>query len=83
MESLLPPAPITKGKRDRAGSTDGDSGDKAATSSNSKASTVELAIAFIKALQAELSDTKAKLEDREKKLAQANSDRGNASQSPQ
>lgn len=81
MESLLPPVPVTKGKRDRAGSTDGDSGDKATASSNSKASTVELAIAYIKALQAELSDTKAKLEDSEKKLVEANSEGGSTSQS--
>jgi Helix-loop-helix DNA-binding domain len=83
MESLLPSAPTTKGKRDRSGSIDGDSGDKATASSTSKASTVELAIAYIKTLQAELSETKAKLEDREKKLAKVNSNGDNVSQSPQ
>jgi hypothetical protein len=42
-----------------------------------------LAIAYIKTLQAELADTKAKLEDREKKLAEANNSGDNGSQSPQ
>ncbi|KAF7507956.1 hypothetical protein GJ744_009853 [Endocarpon pusillum] len=90
MESLLPPTPATRGKRDRSGSIDGDSGDKAAAAGNSKASTVELAIAYIRSLQAELSETKAKLEDqekkledREKKLAEVNSSGDNASASPQ
>lgn len=69
MESLLPATTATKGKRDRSGSIDGDSGDKAAAAGNSKASTVELAIAYIRSLQADLSETKAKLEDSEKKLA--------------
>lgn len=70
MEGLLPPTQTMKGKKDRSGSTEGDVSDKAAASSNSKASTVELAIAYIKDLQNELSDTRAKLEDREKKLAE-------------
>lgn len=89
MESLLPPTPATKSKRDRSGSIDGDSADKAAAAGNSKASTVELAIAYIKSLQAELSETKAKLkdqekklEDKEKKLAEVNSSGHNASVSP-
>ena len=84
MESLLPPAPTTaKGKRDRSASIDGDSGDKSATSSNSKASTVEMAIAYIKALKAELSQMKVKLEEKEKQLLDTNSSGDNASQSPQ
>lgn len=82
MESLLPPTIAGKGKRDRSGSIEGDSGDKSAASSNSKASTVELAITYIKALQAELSDTKAKLEDREKTPAEVSSGGDSASQSP-
>jgi hypothetical protein len=82
MESLLPPAPTTNGKRARSGSLEGDSADKAAASSNSKASTVELAIAYIKTLQAELADTKARLEDREKELAEANNSGDNGRQSP-
>jgi Helix-loop-helix DNA-binding domain len=82
MESLLPPAPTTSGKRARSGSLEGDSADKAAASSNSKASTVELAIAYIKTLQAELVDTKAKLKDSEQKLAEANNSGDNGSQSP-
>jgi Helix-loop-helix DNA-binding domain len=84
MEALLPPIPFTKGKRDRSGSIDSDLGDKSAASNNSKASTVELAIAYIRALQAELADTKAKLEAKEKQLAETNNSSGdNASQSPQ
>lgn len=83
MEALLPPTPTVKGKRDRSGSIDGDLGDKSAASNNSKASTVEMAIAYIRALQAELTETKAKLEDREKQLAEASSSGDNASQSPQ
>ena len=81
MENLLPPTPNPKSKRDRSGSIDGDSGDKAAASSNSKASTVELAISYIKALQAELSDTKVKLDEREKELAKVNSRRNSGNQS--
>lgn len=83
MESLLPPAPVARGKRDRSGSIDGDSGDKLAASSNSKASTVEMAISYIQALQAELSEARAKLEDREKELAAIKSGGTVASQSPQ
>lgn len=41
----------------------------AAQQSNSKASTVELAIEFIKSLQAELREVKGKLADAERKLA--------------
>lgn len=83
MEGLLPATPVTKGKRDRSGSIDGDAADKAGASNNSKASTVELAIAYIRALQAELSDTKAKLEDRERQLAEVNNSGDDTSQSPQ
>lgn len=43
----------------------------AAQQSNSKASTVESAIEYIKALQGELSDVKAKLEVAEQKLARS------------
>jgi hypothetical protein len=41
-----------------------------ATQGNSKASTVEMAIVYIKSLQTELAETKAKLESAEKKLAE-------------
>ena len=44
----------------------------AAQQSNSKASTVELAIDYIKSLQQELRDTKGKLEVAEKKLEEGN-----------
>jgi Helix-loop-helix DNA-binding domain len=79
----LPPMPTTKGKRDRSGNNESDLGDKSSASNNSKASTVELAIAYIKTLQTELAETKSKLDDRERKLADYNSNGGDqTSQSP-
>ena len=68
MESLLPQVQPVKGKRERSGSRDDDSADKSGASSNSKASTVELAIEYIRALQAELSATRNKLAAAEEKL---------------
>lgn len=79
MESLLPQMPPTKGKRERSGSCDADSGDKSGGSSNSKASTVELAIAYIRALQGELSATKTKLAEAEAKLSKGSSDESDQS----
>lgn len=64
------------GKKERASSNDGDEGEKPGGSmgqGNSKASTVELAIVYIRALQKDLADTKARLEVAEKKLAEGNS----------
>jgi hypothetical protein len=84
IEALLPPSaaktPDTKGpekdiakSRERSNSI-GNSidGDKngAAPQGNSKASTVEMAIVYIKSLQLELAETKAKLDTAEKKLAE-------------
>ena len=75
MASLLPPAtPCMNGK---LASTNGSEGvqtadsmitGSAAQQSNSKASTVEVATEYIKSLQQELKDVKAKLELAEKKL---------------
>jgi chromosome segregation ATPase len=63
------------GKKERASSHDGDDGEKPGSmgQGNSKASTVELAIVYIRALQKDLADTKARLEVAEKKLAKGNS----------
>ena len=73
IEGLLPSSPNPNGKKDTASGNDGDDLEKsgAANQGNSKASTVESAISYIKALQAELDDTKAKLEAAEKKLAES------------
>ena len=77
IEALLPPA-ITGGggKKERNPSTpEDDNGDKSASSIQgaSKASTVEMAIVYIRSLQAELKMTRDKLETAEKKLAEGNS----------
>ena len=45
----------------------------AAQQSNSKASTVEMAIEYIKSLQTELKDVKGRLEDAEKRLEEGGS----------
>lgn len=71
--SLLPPAPINgdgsppKERPEGAGGSMMMTG-TAAQQSNSKASTVELAIEYIKNLQKELKDVKGKLAEAEKKL---------------
>ncbi|KAI1618310.1 hypothetical protein EDD36DRAFT_27700 [Exophiala viscosa] len=72
IETLLPPAIIAScGKKERAGSQDNDAESKASASAQgaSKASTVEMAIVYIKSLQTELKDTKDRLESVEKKFA--------------
>ena len=81
--SLLPPTPNgatpkdapLNGKMNSPGASVLLTG-SAAQQSNSKASTVELAIDYIKALQGELDDVKAKLEVAEQKLADRNDDEG-------
>ena len=77
IEALLPPAMISVGsKRDHStASPDANGGDKsaAAMQGGSKANTVELAIVYIKNLQAELKVTQEKLEGAEKRLAEGNS----------
>ncbi|KAI9875582.1 MAG: hypothetical protein M1830_008321 [Pleopsidium flavum] len=73
--SLLPASP-TAGNSGREGSGSGSGGDggittgTAAQQSNSKASTVEMAIDYIKALQKELAETKTRLDVAEKKLVE-------------
>lgn len=76
IEALLPQQIMANGKKDRANSAEGDDGEKGGSGpGTSKASTVEMAIAYIKSLQAELKLTKEKLELAEKKVA----DRGSTS----
>ena len=75
IEALLPQQATAGGKKERANSTE-DEGDKGLSGSGtSKASTVELAIVYIRSLQAELKATKEKLETAEKQAA----DRGSSS----
>ena len=75
IEALLPTT-INTQKKERKDSTGDDSADKnsAAAQGASKASTVEMAIVYIKSLQAELKDTKDKLEVAEKRIAEGSSD---------
>ena len=82
IETLLPAIPGLNGKKERTGSNEGECAEKgsSANQSNSKASTVEMAIVYIKALHAELSATKAKLETAERKLAE--NDYSSSSQTP-
>ncbi len=80
IEALLPPAISGGGgKKDHNVSTpENDDGDKsaAAIQGASKASTVEMAIIYIRSLQAELKVTKDNLRAAEKKLAEAQSSGG-------
>ena len=84
IESLLPPTPTllahTKKDPSRSPEAEGTSDKSSANNqTTSKASTVEMAIIYIKSLQAELADTKEKLEVAEKKLAENNSNSSQAS----
>ena len=74
IEALLPPTPASREKsKEASGSPEGNpttEKDKASSqATTSKANTVEMAITYIKQLQAELKDTKSRLEEAEKKLA--------------
>ena len=76
---MLPPAISgADSKRERVANVTEDVGDKGASSAAgaSKASTVEMAIVYIKSLQAELEVTKTKLDTAEKKLAASTSSAG-------
>lgn len=76
IEALLPQQIVANGKKERANSAEGDDGEKGGSGpGTSKASTVEMAIVYIKSLQAELKVTQEKLELAEKKSA----DRGSTS----
>lgn len=68
--SLLPPATPTNGSSNNqsSGSANIVMTGSAAQQSNSKASTVEMAIEYIKSLQAELKTVKVKLTDAENRL---------------
>ena len=81
IEALLPPSILASNRKDRAGSNENEEGDKSAGSqSASKASTVEMAITYIRALQAEVRETKDKLDATEKKLADGHSSSSQASE---
>ena len=70
IEALLPQAFTVASKKEKAGKEAAED-DKAgsANQGNSKASTVEMAIIYIKELKDQLADTKAKLDMAEEKLA--------------
>lgn len=73
VESLLPPSIINANKKEKGSTKEeaGDSPEKPATSTGtSKANTVEMAIVYIKSLQAELKLTQSKLEAAEKLVAE-------------
>lgn len=74
IEALLPSSILAaNAKKDRASSQENDDGESKPTASaqgTSKASTVEMAIVYIKSLESELKETKGKLEAAEKKLAE-------------
>ena len=80
IEALLPPAmTATISKREKSsGASENENGDKgqAWIQGASKASTVELAIVYIRSLQAELQMTRKKLEHAENKLAEGSSSAG-------
>jgi hypothetical protein len=75
IEALLPPTQVINGKKERRSSNDGEDGEKPSSIGlgNSKASTVELAIVYIRSLQKDLAETQSRLEVAEKKLAEGNS----------
>ena len=81
IESLLPQQIMANEKKDRANSTEGDEGEKGSSGpGTSKANTVEMAIVYIKSLQAELKVTKEKLEVAEKKAADQRSSSSQSSE---
>lgn len=73
IEALLPQSPTTTSKKEKT-SKDVADDEKAGSvnQSSSKANTVEMAIAYIKELQEQVTETKAKLDAAEKKLAETN-----------
>jgi Helix-loop-helix DNA-binding domain len=81
IEALLPQQIMANGKKERATSTEGDETEKGASGpGTSKASTVEMAIVYIKSLQAELEVTKEKLDVAEKKAANRGSSSSQSSE---
>ncbi len=77
IETLLPQSILaSQGKKDRSASQEageGESKSSAAAQGASKASTVEMAIVYIKSLQSELKETQDKLDAAEKRLAEGSS----------
>lgn len=76
IESLLPASITAAARKEKHGVKEeiGDGSDKpSAAQGASKASTVEMAIVYIRSLQAELKETKDKLDAAEKSLAEGNS----------
>lgn len=74
IETLLPPSILaSNGKLGTPEHEEKEAKTSAAAQGASKASTVEMAIAYIKTLQTELKDTKDKLDAAEKKLADVES----------
>ncbi|EXJ56665.1 hypothetical protein A1O7_07009 [Cladophialophora yegresii CBS 114405] len=85
IETLLPPAIlVANGKKEKSPKDEIDDGEAAAAKNSapgqgaSKASTVEMAIVYIKSLQNELKETKEKLEAAEKKVAETNGQESSA-----
>lgn len=79
IESLLPPNIASCTKKERSNSSDkGEAFDKnsAAAQGASKASTVEMAIVYIRNLQEELKETRDKLHEAQKRLADGSSSGG-------
>ncbi|EXJ88233.1 hypothetical protein A1O1_05163 [Capronia coronata CBS 617.96] len=80
IEALLPSAILAgQAKKDGANSQENEEGESKPTASGpgaSKASTVEMAIVYIKSLQTELKETKSQLEVAEKKLAEGGGSSG-------
>ena len=81
IEALLPANIAAAAARKEKGVTkeEGESDKAAALAGASKASTVELAIVYIRSLQAELQVARDKLENAEKSLAEGNSSDGQTS----
>ena len=77
IETLLPQSILaSQGKKDRSASQEAGEGESklsAAAQGASKASTVEMAIVYIKSLQSELKETQDKLDAAEKRLAEGSS----------
>lgn len=77
IEALLPQSIVaSQNKKDKASSQDSGEADSKSSAANqgaSKASTVEMAIVYIKSLQSELKVAQDKLDAAEKKLAEGNS----------
>lgn len=84
IETLLPASITTASRKDKVGVKEesGETSDKLGSSQGtSKANTVEMAIVYIKSLQAELKETRDKLEVAEKTLADGTQSSGDSQSS--